>query len=261
MRLLTSRVSCILLAAACLAAPADVCFAQLVLASTAQRPGVLYCTADSGPLLCSDDAGQTWHDPAVFHGKYKKAWLLSQGSRTTAVPVQTEVKPSKKPDAIVPPPGPHELVLAVQINGKQSSDFARLLQMEDGKLYAPAELITQWRLQVPAGNTVTLGNQTYYSLDALNGVRWQINNAEQILALTVPASSFTPTVLNAHYGDIPEAERPSPGLFLNHQLVYSHLDRTSAMAGLFEGGFFSPLGVLTSRFVNTDFTSAIKPIP
>jgi outer membrane usher protein len=265
MKPLISRVSCMALAAVCLVAPAGVCFGQIVLASAAAlSPGELYCTNDSGALLCSDDAGLTWHDPAAFHGKYKTAWLQTQGkAKRTTVPVTTEVKPSpekKKPDLLQPPLGPHDVVLAVQINGRQASDFARLVQMEDGKLYAPADLIAQWRLQTPTGKTITVGGQTLYSLDGLSGVKWQINHAEQILSLNVPSSAFTQTVLNASYQATPEAVRPSPGLFFNHQLVYSHLDRNSALAGLFEAGFFSKLGVVTSRFVDRDFISAIAPI-
>ncbi|HXB20075.1 MAG TPA: fimbria/pilus outer membrane usher protein [Candidatus Solibacter sp.] len=265
MKPLISRVSGMALAAVCLAATTGVCFGQMVLASNAAlRPGVLYCTNESGPLLCSDDTGVTWHDPSEFQGRYKKAWLLAQGrAKSSTVPVTTEVKPAepqKKPVSPQPPLGPHEVVLAVQINGRQASDFARLVQMEDGKVYAPADLIAQWRLRAPTGRTVTVGGQTFYSLDGLSGVKWQINHTDQTLALNVPSSAFTQTVLNASYQDTPEAARPNPGLFLNHQLVFSHLDRNSTLAGLFEAGFFSKLGVVTSRFAERDFTTAIAPI-
>src|SRR5581483_1819563 len=263
MKLSISRVSCMLLAALWMAAPATMCFGQIVLASSAMLPHILYCNNESGPLLCSDDAGQTWHDPQQFQGRYKSAWLLAGGGvKSMTVPVTTEVKPSvnkNKPDLLKQPLGPNEVVLAVQINGRPAGDFAHLVQMED-KLYAPADLITQWRLHIPSGNTVTVGGQTFYNLNTLPGVTWQVNNAEQILALSVPTSNFLQTTLNASYQDMPEASRPNPGLFLNHQLVFSHLDRTSALAGLFEGGFFSKLGVMTSRFADTNFYSAIRPI-
>ena len=148
-----SRISFRVWVAVCLAAPAGMCFGQIVMANTvALSPGNLHCTNESGALLCSDDGGLTWHDPATFHGKYKTAWLQTQGkAKRTTVPVTTEVKPSpekKKPDLLQPPLGPHEVVLAVQINGRQASDFARLVQMEDGKLYAPADLIEIGRAHV-----------------------------------------------------------------------------------------------------------------
>ena len=236
----------------------------LVINSATLLPGVLYCANDSGPLLCTDDAGITWHDPDDFRGKYRKAWLLAQGRSTrTSIPVTTEVKPApqkKKPEFPPLRGGPREIVLAVKINGRPAGDFARLLQAEDGRLYASPELIRQWRLQVPQGRTIKWGGQTLYALDSLSGVKWQISGADQTLSLDAPSSAFSQTDLNASYRESVEAVRPNPGLFLNHQLVFTHLDRDSALAGLFEAGFFSKLGVVTSRFADRDFTSSIAPI-
>jgi outer membrane usher protein len=246
--------------ALCLAASTHVCLGQIVMASSAMLPHILYCNNESGPLLCSDDAGETWHVPEDFQGRYKTATLLAAaGDKRITIPVTTEVKPSDKNKIDLLKPGPNDVMLAVQINGRTASDFAHLLQM-NGKLYATPDQLTQWRLHVPVGNPITVGGQAFYSLDALPGVTWQFNNAEQVLALSVPASNFTETTMDMRYRDVPEATRPNPGLFLNHQLVFSHVDRTSSLGGLFEAGFFSPLGVLTSHFADTNFYSAIRPI-
>lgn len=245
-----------------------------VASGVAMRPGVLYCTNESLVLLCSDDGGLHWYDPEHFAGKYSSAWLIEGRSISGRIPLPDKSAhtaepgstPAVKPPAeakvaeIHLPPAPHELVLGVQINGRPAGDFARLVQMGDGKLYASADLIRQWRLKVPEDGAVNYDGHPVYRLDALNGLKWHIDNAQQMIALNIASTAFTETVLNASSREMVVADRPRPGLFLNHELVFSHLDRTSGLAGLFEAGFFSDLGVATSRFAARDFTNAIAPI-
>jgi outer membrane usher protein len=236
-------------------------FGQGRLVDVNPHPGILYCSNQSGGMLCTDDGAVTWHDIEYFRGKYRKAVILSNGKATsTTVPVPPAPEPEKKRPEVAQTPWPHEVVLGVQINGRPSGDFARLLQMENGKLYVPSDLIAQWRLQVFQGSSISFGGQTYFSLDALNGVQWKVDPTKQILSLTVSPSAFAPTTLNASFRQPVEAARPQPGLFLNHQLVYSHLPGIDALGGLFEAGFFSSLGVMTSQFAEHDFTQAIAPI-
>ena len=256
--------------------------AWLLLASTAVsqsppkkgltlQPGTLYCNNEASALLCSDDGGSHWYEPAHFAGIYRSAWLIEGGSICGKVALPEGPTYTPKSGATPPtgltvtnkaaePHAAHELMLGVQINGKAANDFARLVEMNDGKLYASADLIRQWRLRVPTAGGVTYQGGTVYSLDRLDGVKWQVNNAQQMLLLNIASTAFTQTVLSASSRDAVQADMPAPGLFLNHELVFSHLDRDSALAGLFEAGFFSPLGVATSRFAARDFTNAMAPI-
>jgi outer membrane usher protein len=261
MRLLKSLSSPFCLALVCLLL-ARVGFGQTRLVDTQPHPGILYCSNESGGMLCTDDGAVTWHEIEYFRGRYRKAILLSNGKATDSTVVVTppEPTPQKKLVETTPPPGPHEIVLGVQINGRPAGEFARILQLEDGKLYISTDLIAQWRLQVFQGNSVTFNGQTFYSIDALNGVHWKIDPAQQILSLTVQPSAFAPTTVNASFREAVEAARPQPGLFLNHQLVYSHLPGSDSLGGLFEAGFFSGLGVITSQFAERDFTQNIAPI-
>jgi outer membrane usher protein len=263
MRLSKSSSSRLLLAAWCWLLLGGVGFGQTGVINVDPHPGILYCSNESVALLCTDDGGLTWHDIDYFRGRYRRAVLLSNGKATSVtipVPPLESAPEGTASEGGQLPPGTREVVLGVRINGRPAGDFARLLQTGDGKLYASTDLITQWRLQVSQGQSLNFGGQTFYSLDSLNGVKWQINATEQILSLTVSPSAFAPTALNASFREPVEAASPTPGLFLNHQLVYSHLDRNSALAGLFEAGFFSRIGVMTSRFADRDFTSSVAPI-
>jgi outer membrane usher protein len=230
------------------------------------HPGVLYCNNQSTSMLCTDDAGVTWHDIEYFRGKYRKGVVLSNGKVTSETVRVPEPEPQVEKKTVERAPGPHEVMLGVQINGRSAGDFARLLQMEDGKLYASTDLIAQWRLQVFQGDSVTFGGQKYYSLDSINGLKWTVDPTQQLLSLTILPSAFAPSAVNASFRERVEATPSQPGLFLNHQLVYNSFQATSTqpggttLGGLFETGFLSSLGVLTSRFAERDFTSNIAPI-
>jgi outer membrane usher protein len=232
------------------------------------HPGVLYCSNQSESMICTDDAGATWHDIEYFRGRYRKAVLLSSSGKATGntVRVPPPEPHQKKPPQQPSGPGPHEVILGVQINGRPEGDSARLLQGEDGKLYVPSDLIAQWRLQVFQGQSMRMGGQTYYRLDDMNGVKWQIDPATQMLSLTVLPSAFAPTTFNLSLREQLEAQHPAPALFLNHQLLYTYQQGTStqpdntALGGLFEAGFVSSLGVMTSRFADRNFNIAIAPI-
>jgi outer membrane usher protein len=261
---------------------AQLCYGQLPAQLVSQlatrkcpplKPGTLFCSNESSALLCSDDGGAHWYDVEHFAGTYQRAWLMEGGSICGEITVPN-TNPSYVPESgATPPTGlstekkapethpAHDVVLGVLINGKVANDFARLVEMGDGKLYASADLIRQWRLKVPAAGGVNYHGTVVYSLDRLdNGVKWQVNPAEQTLSFNIAPAAFTETVLNASSRQPVEADRPTPGLFLNHQLVFSHVDRDSGLAGLFETGFFSPLGVATSRFASRDFTNAMALI-
>jgi outer membrane usher protein len=231
------------------------------------HPGILYCDNKSAGMLCTDDAGVTWHEIEYFRGRYRKAVMLS-GGKATSVTIQVpapEPGQAKKPTEPTPA-GPHEVVLGVKIDGRPAGDFVRLVQDDDGKLYVSADTIAQWRMQVFHGRSMTFNGQTYFALDSLNGVKAQLDPKSQTLSLAVDPSTYAPTTLNASFREALEPTRPQPGLFLNHQLVYTRVPGTSpapaitTLGGLFEAGFFSPLGVLTSSFAERDFESSIHPI-
>jgi outer membrane usher protein len=239
-------------------------FAQGTLVDVNPHSGILYCDNKSAGMLCTDDAGVTWHEIEYFRGRYRKAVMLSGGKATSVTIKVPAPEPTQVKKPVEPVPGTHEVVLSVQIDGRPAGDFVRLVQGEDGKFYVSADTIAQWRLQVFHGRSMTFNGQTYFALDALNGVKAQLDPKSQTLSLTVDPSTYAPTTFNASFREAVEATRPQPGLFLNHQLVYTRVPGTSravtTLGGLFEAGFFSPLGVLTSSFAERDFETAIHPI-
>jgi outer membrane usher protein len=175
-------------------------------------------------------------------------------------PVSPPVAVTVRAPAILASSHPREVSLAVKINGRPVSDFARLLQMGDNRFYAGGDLLQQWRLRLPAADAWSVGDQTVYRLDELPGLRASLNQAEQVLSLDVPAADFTGSQFNGMWREPLPVDHSSPGLFLNHQLQYTYTPQQSTMAGLFEAGFFSPLGVLTSRFTSRDFLSSPTPL-
>jgi outer membrane usher protein len=148
-------------------------------------------------------------------------------------------------------------MLAVRINGRPASEFAQVIQQGDSHFYVSPDLLRQWRLNSARADAWSIGDQTVYRLDELPGVKTNLNSGEQVLSLNATAAAFTATALDASTRpQAVEAMHSSPGLFLNHQLQYTYADQKSVEAGLFEAGFFSQLGVLTSRFSDSNFETS-----
>jgi outer membrane usher protein len=155
-----------------------------------------------------------------------------------------------------PQPKSRDVMLAVQVNGRQVSDFAHMIQLGDNQFYVSPDLLRQWRLNLPEADAWSVGGQAVYRLDEISGAKVDLNPHDQELSLNVPTSAFATSQLDAAARQPLQAMAPSPGLFLNHQLEYTYSAQKSIEAGLFEAGFFSRLGVLTSRFADSDFASS-----
>ena len=220
------------------------------------------CDNDSGEIHCSKQTSV----PPGSEAAYRPA---EQGTpvqpAAPAVPVPSRSGSSaslslaKTKNASDPHAAsrPREVVLAVEINGRPASDFAHLVQLGDNRFYVNSELLRQWRLNPPEADAWSIGDQTMYRLDELPGAKVSLNPGEQVLSLTVPTSAFISSMLDASSRNQPvEAMPSSPGLFLNHQLEYTYSNQRSVEAGLVEAGFFSQLGVLTSRFADSNFAES-----
>jgi hypothetical protein len=102
--------------------------------------------------MCSDDGGQNWHESSYFVGKNGKAaagdgLAFCKTTLPASVPATSEL-PSEFVRPIHTQSAAHDMVFEIKINGRPASEFAHLVQMDDGKLYASTDLFQQWRLQV-----------------------------------------------------------------------------------------------------------------
>lgn len=144
-----------------------------------------------------------------------------------------------------------ELLLQVDINRQGLNETVLVLRMGERFLIS-AEDLARWRLREPDAPAVMHDRRAYFPLDALPGVSFELDERSQRLAISTRAEAFARTVSELPAGATAAAPvLPQPGGFLNYALSASHASSETAAGGLFEAGFFSRYGVLTSSAVAT----------
>ncbi len=205
----------------------------------------LYCTNESGELRC--------------------IWENREMSASKPVPPQPQPAVSSVPQEAQIEQAPRkdqqhfeEIFVGVNVNGRLVDDFARILHVGSGQFYATADQFARWRLKLPQFNGVWVGERNYYQLQ-VQGVMCRLDLEQQVLFVLAPASSFTETVFDLSARSAVEAMIPAVGAFLNHDFELSRANGMTALSGLLELGFFSRVGVLTTRLVGRDI--AQSPVP
>lgn len=133
------------------------------------------------------------------------------------------------------------VLLGVRINGGMNGDAATLLSLDDGRLAASVESLRTWRLNPPLAAGMEMGGKTWFRLDDIPGVSYSIDQAEQVLLLQAPPSSFAVTGIgndSTRYS----LTSSQPGGFLNYDLQWQRAGGHSAGSGLFELGAFNAWG-------------------
>jgi len=146
-----------------------------------------------------------------------------------------------------------ELLVQTDVNRQDIWDTVVVLRTRDGRLLISGEDLDRWRLRRPETPALEHRGVTFYALDALPGARAAFDPERQTLAIEASAEAFKETVASvpgrgAQNGPI----LPQPGAFLNYDLSGSEAPGTRLAAGVFEAGFFSRYGVLTSTSLASD---------
>ena len=137
----------------------------------------------------------------------------------------------------------------VTLNGERRPDPVMFLQGPDGTLYATATTLRQWRIRVPAEDPIRFDGELYYRLSALPSARVRLSEANQSVAIDLPASVFDTQRASLGLGDEIPMMRPSTGAFMTYDLLLERTGRRSDASGAFEMGFFTPRGVGLTSFI------------
>jgi outer membrane usher protein len=146
--------------------------------------------------------------------------------------------------------GLDEQLLEIRVNGKIITEFDSVMEASESRFYVTAESLRAARLRVPPVSPVRIADRDYFPLAAIPGVIVKMNRERQLLEIQAPPEAFTGSSLDGLDLKIQKPQLSEPGLFLNHDFQYFRGAGSSAFSGMVEGGFFSRLGVLTSRFAN-----------
>lgn len=148
--------------------------------------------------------------------------------------------------------GPLELLLSVVINGQPQHEtdlFVCPSGKPQGPLYAQGEDLKRWRLHVPSATAFSYDGRTFYSLDAIPGVTYHVDQSSQTLYITAPASAFGGTIVDGFFPRGPKPQHTPWGGFFNYDILGSHAIGETTVNGLFEAGLFNDWGVGTSTFL------------
>lgn len=143
-------------------------------------------------------------------------------------------------------PAVSELLLQVDLNRQGLNEIVIVVQSGE-RFFISEEDLRRWRLRIPNAPALTHDGRSFYPLDALPGVSFQLDQRLQRLDVTTSAEAFAENV-SALRGAArrPPPVVPQPGGFLNYTLSATSGAGDTLTQGLFEGGFFSRHGVLTS---------------
>ncbi len=118
----------------------------------------------------------------------------------------------------------------------------------DGKLWLRESDFAALQLRRPDVEPRLVEGERYFALDALAGLRWELDEASQRVVVHAPATAFVGTRSAVHTDAPPPADRAAIGASLNYQIFGQRSDERTA-SGLAELGLFSGWGVLTSTTI------------
>lgn len=202
--------------------------------------GEMRCEREVQPAVLESRLGEPGGD-RVFADPPVSAGPGSPGAEGTADPDRPRPGSAGKPTRPV-----SEVFFAVRINGTLVADFARLLQAESGRFYASQAQFAAWNLRLPGQGTLEYAGGAYYPLN-VHGITYRLDQRQQTLVLAAPADAFAERVHDLNARAAADAVTPQPGVFVNHDVQVSRAEGAFGVAGLAEVGFFSKLGVLTTR--------------
>jgi outer membrane usher protein len=148
-------------------------------------------------------------------------------------------------------PTGEELLLGVTLNG-QDQDQPRVFLRRNGVLYARLSDLQGWRIRSASLARIVVDGQAFVPLSGLPGVRVAMDEARQVLRLTVPAELFEGTTLTAPSGG---GKKPTPAVlagFLNYDLSLESTDGQARAVGFLEMGVSDDWGLAANTMTVGD---------
>ena len=119
--------------------------------------------------------------------------LLLEGQPYVFLPAPVQSLPPARPaaEAVANPPAQAGL-LRMRINGVATGSVEQILRLAAGRLAAPPEAFERWRIRLPAVEPIIHRGQTYFPLDAVLNLSYQVRPDAQELWLEGPPYVFLP---------------------------------------------------------------------
>lgn len=146
-----------------------------------------------------------------------------------------------------------EVFLALRINRQEPAETVLLLRRRsDGRLLARGEDLQRWRLRVPSAAALRRGGEDWYSLDALPGLTYRVDESRQTLSVDAPPGLFSATSLIGQDTRFDVPPPAAPGGFVTYDLSVDRSDGPTHAGGLFDVGVFNAWGTGTGSVLARD---------
>ncbi len=137
----------------------------------------------------------------------------------------------------------HEMLVQVRLKPQMIEETITTLQDGTGMFFIAADDLKRWRINVRRAAPMVWQGKNYYRTDDLPRLQGRFDEAEQILSLELPAEELMPThwMLQSQLAASPV--KPSPGLFVNYDLLGEGGSLGTRASALLELGLFNSFGV------------------
>ncbi|CAN5389936.1 fimbria/pilus outer membrane usher protein [soil metagenome] len=136
-----------------------------------------------------------------------------------------------------------QLLLEVSLNEQKAEGVSLLLRTKQGGLLAASADLQKWRLPIPSSPAILFQQQSYYALDDLQGVSYEIEQATMRVKMTVPTKLFNSTNIIVAESRTKAVPPPPLGGFVNYDLLAQRVDNKNNFNALLEGVTFNRYGV------------------
>lgn len=146
-----------------------------------------------------------------------------------------------------------EVFLALRINAQGPHESVLLLRRRsDGGLLVRGQDLQRWRLRIPAVVTMRRDGEDWYSLDALPGLAYRVDESRQTLAVDAPPGLFLSTSLPGREAGLNVPPPAVPGGFVSYDLSLERTDGATHAGGLFDIGVFNAWGTGSASMLARD---------
>lgn len=136
-----------------------------------------------------------------------------------------------------------EALVQVRIKPLMTDEIITVLQDRQGEFFLPAAELKKWRVGHDNIAPTAWQGKNYYRLADLERIRWAFDTSEQVLTIELPADLLAPTQLTMPSPLAATPVIPSPGLFVNYDILGEGGSVGTRASALMELGMFNSMGV------------------
>ena len=140
------------------------------------------------------------------------------------------------------------LVVVLDINGQQAGHAIVALRDGQGHWWLPASSFTEARVSLDGSQRRQLADTDYVAVDSLTPEKLVFDDAQQSLAITLPASRFSASSFRSLAIRAPVSSSQPVGAFLNYDLFADHSDIGDGRSAFTETGIALGPGVAIASF-------------